>query len=342
VKKLLFLAVLLSSGAVLLCSGTTITYVCDIVSAQLSGDDKTTSGSPPVQYVTTETQTYNVNFIYLPSGLSYSQQFDSATATGSYCCVTTTWAPCNPTWSTNSGTPFPPNESWFSVSGQSYLPYNSSYGFLQCNLGTSQTKTVLADSAVCTSTCPNGVKSCGNDSPIILDLNGKGYILTDIADGVVFDIAGNGHPVKMGWTAKGSDNAFLVLPGLDGLVHSGKEMFGNFTPQPSSEHPNGFAALAVYDQPDHGGNGDGKIDAHDAIFSSLRLWIDENHDGICQREELHTLPSLGVNSISLHYQYSPKVDQYGNQFRYKAEANPDHQDQVDRTLYDVFFLATNP
>jgi hypothetical protein len=206
---------------------------------------------------------------------------------------------------------------------------------------------------VCTSTgctacqtdCPyplNGCIPCGQ-SPIILDLNGNGFHLTSAANGVKFDISGSGNVVQMGWTAQGADNAFLALPGADGLVHNGKELFGNFTPQPASNTPNGFAALAVYDQPASGGNGDGVIDSRDAVFSSLRLWIDTNHDGICQPGELHTLPSLGVNSISLKYKLSEKADQYGNLFRYRAAVNPDDPDasRVDRKGYDVFFVTLN-
>lgn len=179
------------------------------------------------------------------------------------------------------------------------------------------------------------------NSPIILDIDGKGFNLTSAAGGVSFDISGTGNPVQMAWTAQGAENAFLALPGADGLVHNGQQLFGNFTPQPPSSSPNGFAALAVYDLPANGGNGNGVIDSGDAIYSSLRLWIDENHDGICQPEELHTLASLGVNSISLHYTLSKKVDQYGNVFRYKAPVDPNapDPDHVGRTAYDVFFVT---
>jgi len=118
----------------------------------------------------------------------------------------------------------------------------------------------------------------------------------------------------MAWTAPGADNAFLALPAADGLIHNGTQLFGNFTPQPPSVTPNGFAALAVYDQSADGGNGDGVIDSRDAVFAWLRLWIDANHDGISQPEELHTLPSLGVNSISLSYKADRANGSVGQRF----------------------------
>ena len=147
----------------------------------------------------------------------------------------------------------------------------------------------------------------GPCSPIILDVSGDGFDLTSATGGVLFDISGTGNPVQIAWTAQGTNNGFLALPGADGLVDNGKQLFGNFTPQPTSNNPNGFAALAVYDLPANGGNGDGIIDSRDAIYSSLRLWIDANHDGISQPEELHTLQSEGVVAISLNYTLSKKV-----------------------------------
>jgi len=74
-------------------------------------------------------------------------------------------------------------------------------------------------------------------SPIIIDTDGKGFHLTSAQNGVLFDIAGNGRLVQMAWTAAGSTNAFLALP-HNGEILTGKDLFGNFTPQPPSDHPN--------------------------------------------------------------------------------------------------------
>jgi hypothetical protein len=108
-------------------------------------------------------------------------------------------------------------------------------------------------------------------SPIIVDTRGEGFPLTSAVSGVMFDITGTGQPVQLGWTERGSHNAFLALPGSDGLVHNGKQLFGNFTPQPESAHPNGFLALAEFDKPENGGDGNGVIDDDDAVFSTATL-----------------------------------------------------------------------
>jgi hypothetical protein len=178
-------------------------------------------------------------------------------------------------------------------------------------------------------------------SPLIIDIAGNGFELTSATNGVRFDISGTGVPIQIAWTAN-ANNAFLVLDrNGNGIIDSGAEMFGNFSPQPSSDHPNGFLALAQYDKPENGGNGDGIIDAHDQIFSSLRLWIDANHDGITQPGELHSLPELGVFSIGLSYSLSMRTDEFGNVFRYRAKINEGvHGPQdVGKQIYDVFFVT---
>jgi hypothetical protein len=188
--------------------------------------------------------------------------------------------------------------------------------------------------------------SC-NPSPIIIDSTGGGFHLTSAKDGVMFDIRGDGHPIKLAWTEAGSGNGFLALDrNHNGKIDNGKELFGNYTQQPESPNPNGYLALAEFDKPENGGNGDGIIDERDAVFSHLLLWIDENHDGISQPNELHTLPELGVYSISLKYRDDAHFfDRYGNWFHYQSVLNPDLLDgesKDGRLTYDVFFQVAPP
>lgn len=194
--------------------------------------------------------------------------------------------------------------------------------------------------------------NCYLISPILVDTTGKGFHLTSADAGVLFDMAGDGQPMQIAWTATGSGNAFLALDrNHNGKIDNGKELFGNFTEQPPCSDGgtsclNGYRALAEFDNPQNGGNGDGVIDKRDNVFRHLLLWIDENHDGISQPKELHTLEEMGVFSIGLRYRNDRHfIDEYGNWFHYRGALNPDPTDgesEDGRWTYDVFFEVLRP
>lgn len=190
-------------------------------------------------------------------------------------------------------------------------------------------------------------------SPVVISLENKvdddidAFPLSGPRDPVTFDIAANGSSPRITWTKKGSKIGFLTLDrDGDGAITSGAELFGNYTPmastQPAPLSSNGFFALAGYDMPAFGGNGDGHIGPEDAIWRRLRIWIDKNHDGVSQADELFSLESLEIQEIGLEYRLTNLADRFGNLFRYRSTAivGIGKERRVVPT-YDVFFQAVN-
>lgn len=82
------------------------------------------------------------------------------------------------------------------------------------------------------------------------------------------------------------------------------------------------------------------IDRRDRVFSTLRLWQDENHNGVSERSELHTLQELGVASVEVEYRDSRRIDRYGNIFRYWSKVQGIPGSSVGPRAYDIFLVTT--
>lgn len=180
-------------------------------------------------------------------------------------------------------------------------------------------------------------------SPVLIDIAGDGFALTDSFNGVSFDINNDGVKERLSWTKSQTDDAWLALDrNADGVINNGTELFGNFTPQlkpPTGVGRNGFNALVEYDQPSKGGDGDGLISERDAIFGNLLLWQDKNHNGVSEPNELHTLKQLGLTAIECNYRESKQRDQNGNQFRYRAKVRDMRNTKISRWAWDVFLVG---
>jgi hypothetical protein len=141
-------------------------------------------------------------------------------------------------------------------------------------------------------------------SPLILDLDGDHRIATTgLSRSVLFDVNADGELEEIGWTSEYYEEAFLWMDSNHNrAVDSGRELFGNATLLPDgTTAESGFEALAVWDDPAQGGNGDGLISHLDRVWSRLRLWIDRNHDASTQSDEIATLPSRGIRALGLDF-----------------------------------------
>ncbi|MEJ2795151.1 hypothetical protein WAE56_17225, partial [Iodobacter sp. LRB] len=172
-------------------------------------------------------------------------------------------------------------------------------------------------------------------SPLILDLNKNGKVDTlSIADGVKFDLYASGEKVNTGWVGSG-DGLLVMDRNHDGVINDGKELFGTSSVLSSGEKAaDGYAALAGLDS-----NQDGTVDVKDDGFNDLRVWLDENADGVSQASELKTLASLDIAKLNLDVSKTAEKDN-GNFVGLKSTYQS--TDGSSHAAADVWFVADNP
>lgn len=185
--------------------------------------------------------------------------------------------------------------------------------------------------------------SAGSIDPLLIQLKTsvpQSIALTAPEDGVMFDLLGrrlNHKKVQTAWFASSkTENYFLALPNSSGDVNGVDELFGDATLGPDGRYAKqGFAALAKYDD-----THDKIISEDDEVFSKLRLWRDDNLDGIAQSAELHTLDAKGVIAIDLRYDKRyQETDKHGNVTKYKSVVVM--KDGQYGLVYDLFLRFIN-
>jgi hypothetical protein len=207
-----------------------------------------------------------------------------------------------------------------------------------------------------TATCHWDIVPSG-ESPIFVDTKGNNWqnVFTDPKKGeyVTFRVNPAIPPMRVSWPRHGTGVGMLVRDDGTGIVKDGGQAFGNFTVHANGDYtgvvtsdPNGISALAWWDQRSQGGNVDTNITNQDAVWSSLRIWVDEhcykNRDQLCQSDpsELHHLEEFDIYAISLAGEAAqlPQglteivcpswqksigfCDAVGNEFRFQTVINP--------------------
>jgi Ca2+-binding RTX toxin-like protein len=166
--------------------------------------------------------------------------------------------------------------------------------------------------------------------PLIIDLNGDGIKLTNLATfSTFFDIDGDGYAENTAWVSPQDGILTIDLNG-DGTINNITEIFsehyGDGTPN------SGLNAISTLDSTKNG-----IISAADDQFNQILVWQDLNQNGISEANELKTLAQHNITSINLNGLPTETI-QDGNIIRTRSIFN--RNDGTLGQIADVAFLVT--
>jgi hypothetical protein len=171
-------------------------------------------------------------------------------------------------------------------------------------------------------------------TPLMLDLNSNGVQTLPLSAGVKFDVPNQGRVAGTGWVAP-SDGLLVMDRSGNGVIDDGSELFGSGTLMPDGNRAvDGFAALATLDT-----NNDGVINAKDAGFAALKVWVDANSDGTSQVGETIGLDTLGITALNLNATRTLAFDN-GNMIGLTSSYVT--SDGSNHALVDVWLAAAPP
>ena len=161
-----------------------------------------------------------------------------------------------------------------------------------------------------------------------LDDQPKAFRLTAAEDGVAFDIDGDGAAERVAWTEAGAEVAFLALDtNGDGRITSGRELFGSHMVPGVS---NGCTALMRTFEA-NGAPRSASVHSGHELYRRLLLWVDRNHDGRSQRDELRPASDT-LTAIGLGFRKMRGWDVHGNRVRWDGWVQ---REQGLRPYYEV-------
>ena len=143
--------------------------------------------------------------------------------------------------------------------------------------------------------------------PLVVDLENDGFDMLNSENGVHFDLDGDILKEKTTWISK--KDGFLSIDLNDnGKIDNGAELFGDtFMLADGKYAKSAIEALTSLDK-----NRDGVIDAKDEVYSKLRIWRDENGNGISEDGELKSLADYNITSININDVKDENVDINGS------------------------------
>lgn len=170
--------------------------------------------------------------------------------------------------------------------------------------------------------------------PLVIDLGNEGIELKSLDEGVNFDLDNNGFSEKTAWI--GTKDGFLALDrNANGKIDNGGELFGDqVTLENGQKSSSGFDALKEFDE-----NDDNLIDEDDSVFKKLQIWVDANHNGISEKNELKGLGDLGIISISLAHKEESVIDEAtGTRLAEISDVKLDDRSEKTNTVISEFWF----
>ncbi len=129
-------------------------------------------------------------------------------------------------------------------------------------------------------------------APIVLDLDGDGIELVDLAESSArFDFDGDGRTTLTGWIGNGDALLVLDRDGNGTVTDASEISFVGDKPGARSD----LDGLGAFDT-----NGDAILSAADHAFARFLVWTDADGDGHAADGELSDLASAGLVQISLN------------------------------------------